>query len=83
MAHRLSCSTACGIFLDQGSNLCTLYCQADFLTSAPTGRSLNDIDFLKRPGQLSCRILPVPCVSDVMVPGCQVLPAVVKLGLEA
>ena len=29
MAHRLSCSTACGIFLDQGSNLCPLHWQAD------------------------------------------------------
>ena len=24
-----SCSAACGIFLDQGSNLCLLHCQAD------------------------------------------------------
>ena len=27
----LSCSTACGIFLDQGSNLCLLHWQADSL----------------------------------------------------
>ena len=27
--HRLSCSTACGIFPDQGSNLCPLHWQAD------------------------------------------------------
>ena len=27
MAHRLSCSVACGIFLNQGSNLCLLYRQ--------------------------------------------------------
>jgi len=25
--HRLSCSAACGIFLDQGSNLCPLHWQ--------------------------------------------------------
>ena len=25
VAHGLSCSTACGIFLDQGSNLCPLH----------------------------------------------------------
>ena len=25
VAHRLSCSTACGIFPDQGSNPCSLY----------------------------------------------------------
>ena len=29
VAHRLSCSTACGIFLDQGSNPCPLHWQAD------------------------------------------------------
>ena len=29
MAHRLSCSLACGIFPDQGSNLCLLHWQAD------------------------------------------------------
>ena len=29
MAHGLSCSVACGIFLDQGLNLCPLHWQAD------------------------------------------------------
>ena len=29
MAHGLSCSAACGIFPDQGSNLCPLPWQAD------------------------------------------------------
>ena len=29
VAHGLSCSAACGIFLDQGSNLCLLHWQAD------------------------------------------------------
>ena len=29
VAHRLSCSATCGIFLDQGSNLCLLLWQAD------------------------------------------------------
>ena len=29
MAHGLSCSAACGIFLDQGSNPCLLHWQAD------------------------------------------------------
>ena len=29
VAHGLSCSAACGIFPDQGSNLCPLHCQAD------------------------------------------------------
>ena len=31
MVHRLSCSTACGIFLDQGSHLCLLHWQVDSL----------------------------------------------------
>ena len=31
VAHRLSCPLACGIFLDQGLNLCLLHCQADSL----------------------------------------------------
>ena len=29
VAHGLSCSVACGIFPDQGSNLCSLHWQAD------------------------------------------------------
>ena len=29
VAHELSCSLACGIFLDQGSNLCPLHWQVD------------------------------------------------------
>ena len=29
VAHRFSCSVACGIFLDQGSNWCILHWQAD------------------------------------------------------
>ena len=29
VAHGLSCSTVCGIFPDQGSNLCPLHWQAD------------------------------------------------------
>ena len=29
MAHALSCSAACGILPDQGSNLCLLHWQAD------------------------------------------------------
>ena len=31
VAHRLSCFAACGILLDQGSNLCLLHWQADSL----------------------------------------------------
>ena len=37
MVHGLSCSAACGIFLDQGLNPCPLHWQAD---SAPPGKPL-------------------------------------------
>ena len=30
VAHKLGCSTACGIFLDQGLNPCLMHWQADF-----------------------------------------------------
>ena len=32
VAHGLSCSTACGIFPDQESNLCPHHCQANYLS---------------------------------------------------
>lgn len=37
--YGLSCSTACGIFPDQGSNPCVLYWQADFFTTEPPGQT--------------------------------------------
>ena len=37
-AHRLSCSTARGIFLDQGSNQCLLHWQVDSLPLSRWGR---------------------------------------------
>ena len=37
VAHGLSCSVACGIFPDQGSNPCPLHWQADS-TTAPPGK---------------------------------------------
>ena len=37
VAHRLSCSAACGILLDQGSNLCLLHWQADSLPLSHQG----------------------------------------------
>ena len=40
MAHGLSCSVACGLFPDQGSNPCPLHWQADSLTTAPPGKPL-------------------------------------------
>ena len=37
VAHRLSCFAACGILLDQGSNLCLLHWQADSLPLSHQG----------------------------------------------
>ena len=37
----LSCSSACGIFPDQGSNLCLLHWQEDSLLLAPPGKPRN------------------------------------------
>ena len=37
MAHGLSCSVACGIFPEQGSNLCLLHRQADSLLLSHQG----------------------------------------------
>ena len=37
VAHGLSCSTACGIFPEQGSNLCLLHWQADSLPLSHQG----------------------------------------------
>ena len=35
VAHRLRCSSACRIFLDQGSNSCLLHWQVGFFTTEP------------------------------------------------
>ena len=40
VAHMLSCSEACGIFLDQRSNLCLLHWQADSLPLTHPGSPL-------------------------------------------
>ena len=39
VAHGLSCSTACGIFPDQGSNPCPPALAGGFLTTVPPGKS--------------------------------------------
>ena len=49
VGHGLSCSTACGIFLDQGLNLCPLHWQVD---SYPLGHLGSPRDFiLKKEGR--------------------------------
>ena len=47
VAHGLSCSTACGIFPDPGSNLCLLHWQVDSLPLSHQGRSHYQILILK------------------------------------
>ena len=42
VAYGLSCSAACGIFPDQGSNLCLLHWQADSYPLHHQGRPYND-----------------------------------------
>ena len=37
-AQGLGCSMACGIFPDQGSNLCLLHWQVDSFTTEPSGK---------------------------------------------
>ena len=44
VAHGPSCSAACGIFPDQGSNPCPLHWQADFSTTAPPGKPCRFFD---------------------------------------
>ena len=53
VAHGLSCSKACGIFLDQGSNPCPLHWQVDSLPLRHQGSS-NGL-FLCRPIPSICR----------------------------
>ena len=40
VGHRLSCSEACGVFPDQGSNPCALHWQADSYPGPP-GKSIS------------------------------------------
>ena len=51
VAHRLSCSVACGIFPDQGSNPCPLHWQAD---SQPLRHQGSPHNFYRVPPDGSC-----------------------------
>ena len=48
MAHGLSCSAACGIFPDQGSNPCPLHWQADSQPLCQPGKPQDEFLRLKR-----------------------------------
>ena len=57
MAHRFSCPVACGIFLDQGLNLCLLHWQTDSFPLRHQGSALafnNNNKKLFGPLGLSC-----------------------------
>ena len=45
VVHELSCSMACGIFLDQGSNLCLLHWQVDSLPVSCQGSPPNSYSY--------------------------------------
>ena len=47
VTHGFSCSVACGIFLDQGSNLCLLHWQEDSLPLSHQGSPQGDQKLLK------------------------------------
>ena len=49
VANRLSCSTACGIFLDQGSNPCLLNWQVDSLPMTHQGSLVVQFFFILFP----------------------------------
>ena len=49
VAHGLRCSETCGIFQDQGSNLCLLHWQADSLPLSYQGRTRTSLLTLKLP----------------------------------
>ena len=53
VTHGLSCSVACGIFPDQGSNLCPLPWQADSLPLSHQGSAT--ATFKKRTVSIACK----------------------------
>ena len=53
--HRLSCSKACGIFLDQGSNPCPLHWQVDSLPVSRQG-TLPQRTFKNQVSEAGCRV---------------------------
>ena len=60
VAHGLSCSAACGIFPDQGSNACALHWQADSQPLRHQG-SPRYVLFKVRKVNLKCYYLKISC----------------------
>ena len=63
VARWLSCSAACGVFLDQGSNSCLLHWQADSLPLSPQG-SLMFICVFSAALGLRCGAQAFSCCSE-------------------
>ena len=59
VAHRLSCSVACGIFLDQGSNPRLPHWQAGSLSLTPEGRPQWDLKWLH--GRQEIKLVKIMC----------------------
>ena len=63
VAHGLSCSAACGIFPDQGSNPCPLHWQAD---SKPLRHQGSPLQFFNMGVTLiDLHILKNPCIPEI------------------
>ena len=61
MAHGLSCSAACGIFPDEGSNPVCPALAGGFLTTAPPGKSLQELELIQSTATLeSLNTPPLP-----------------------
>ena len=74
-AHRLSCSAACGIFPDQGSNLCPLHWQADSLPLHHQGSpSLEHKPDTETLGGLKLHHGVSSCAMDSLLYVCHILP---------
>ena len=66
VAHGLSCSAACGIFPDQGSNLFLLHWEADSLPLSHQGsRSLTTVDSSCKHHYVECVFLTFHCASHL------------------
>lgn len=64
VAHELSCSVACGIFLNQGSNLCPPALAGRFLTTGPPEKSVFK-NYLF--GSIGFRVWALECTGSVVV----------------
>ena len=76
MAHRLSCSAACGIFPDQGSNPCPLRLQAD---SQPLRHQGSPVFFFKLKKKFFFWLCCAACGILVLRPGNKPGPLAVKV----